>query len=312
VLLLPQAFSIGVQELIERSRQLQSTPAAASINNGGFADCTAVAEAPPGSVVQAGNLYLITIGFAEALCGEEDVFGKLCEEACATSTDRPFLVEGVVLRAIPLQLQTPLPISAAVALSQLHLRSCVASSYFEDERKKVASFISGDGLRSDVWCFGAEVAGGFDVPIGVISRAGNTTLFLDAWIGRRERIDTPAKRYWQWRMAGRPWDVFLAQILQFQCQLSGLFKQQPPADGGDDDPCASTRSLIREASDTVAKIANFYETVTTRFTLQPLLVSGNASAAQPPVLEGGLPRCSTSRRACRQWVRRLLSPVISS
>lgn len=173
-------------------------------------------------------------------------------------------------------------------MSQLHLRSSVASSYFEDERKKVASFISGVGLRSDVWCFGAEAAGGFDVPIGVISRAGNTTLFLDAWIGRRERIDTPAKRYWQWRMDTRPLDVFLAQILQFQCQLSGVFKQQPPADGGDDDPCASTRTLIREASDTVAKIASFYETVTTRFTLQPLLVSDNASAAQPPVLEGGL------------------------
>jgi hypothetical protein len=59
----------------------------------------------------------------------------------------------------------------------------------------------------------AQVAG---VPVR-LRRAGNTTLFLDAWIGRRERIDTPAKRYWQWRMAMRPWDMFLAQILQFQC-----------------------------------------------------------------------------------------------
>jgi hypothetical protein len=117
VLLLPQAFSIGVQELIDRSRQLKSPAAAPPGNNGKFADCTVVVETPPGGVVQAGNLYLITIGFAEALCGQEDVFGKLCEEACATSTDRPYLVEGVILRAIPLQLQTPLPTSAVVALS---------------------------------------------------------------------------------------------------------------------------------------------------------------------------------------------------
>ena len=109
-------------------------------------------------MLPVGDLYLITIGFAEALCGQEDVFGRLCEEACTTSTDRPYLVEGVILRAVPLQLQTPLPISAAVALSQLHLRSRVASSYFEDERKRVASFISGEGLRSNVWCLGAEAA----------------------------------------------------------------------------------------------------------------------------------------------------------
>ena len=286
-LLLPQDLSIGVQDLIDKSRQLKRLPAAAPGANGTFADCTAVAETPTAVVLEAANLYLITIGFAEALCGQEDVFGKLCEEACATSTDRPYLLEGVVLRAIPLQLQTPLPVSAVVALSQLHLRSRVAAAYFEDERKRIASFISGDGLRSEMWCFGADAAAGSDVPIGVIARAGDTTLFLDAWIARRERIDPPAKRYWQWRMAMRPWDVYLAHILQFQCQLSHLFKKTPPVGGGADDPCARERGVIREASETVAKLATFYETVTKRFTLQPLLAK-DARAEKPPELEGGL------------------------
>ena len=27
---------------------------------------------------------------------------------------------------------------------------------------------------------------------------------LDPWIARRELMDTPAKRYWQWRMMMRP------------------------------------------------------------------------------------------------------------
>ena len=85
----------------------EETPPAAAAKNGSFADCTVVvAESPPGTVVQAaGDLYLIVIGFAEALCGQEDVFGKLCESACATSTDRPFLVEGLVIRAVPLALR---------------------------------------------------------------------------------------------------------------------------------------------------------------------------------------------------------------
>ena len=174
-----------------------------------------------------------------------------------------------------------------MALSQLHLRSRVASSYFEDERRRVASFISGEGLRSNVWCLGAEAAGGKDVPIGVLARAGATTVFLDAWTARRERIDAPAKRYWQWRMAMRPWDVFLAQILQFQCQLSDLFNTSPPA-GGDDDPCAPAKGVIQEAAQAVNKLATFYQTVTSRFTLQPLLVDGTASDEPPPVLEGGL------------------------
>jgi hypothetical protein len=296
VLLLPEAVTIGVQNLIDKSRQLKIAPSTVQVGAGSFAECTVVTENPPDSVVRAGDLYLITIGFAEALCGQEDVFGKLCEDACITSTDRPYRVEGIILRAVPLQLQTPLPTSAVVALSQLHLRSRVASSYFKDERKKIASFISGDGLRSDVWCFGAEAAGGLDVPLGVIARAGNTTLFLDAWIARRERIDAPAKRYWQWRMAMRPWDVFLAQILQFQCQLAGLFKQQPQGGGNGDDPCASTRTLIREASDTVAKIANFYQAVTTRFTLQPLILPQIASEEKSPTLEGGFTALDAFRK----------------
>ena len=284
VLLLPEDFSIGVQELIERSRQLKTSPTTASGGSDSFGDCIVVKETPPANVLPVGDLYLITIGFAEALCGQEDVFGRLCEEACTTSTDRPYLVEGVILRATALQLQTPLPTSAAVALSQLHLRSRVASFYFEDERKRVASFISGEGLRSNVWCLGAEAAGGVGVPLGVIARAGNTTLFLDAWIARRERMDTPAKRYWQWRMAMRPWDVFLAQILQFQCQLSGLFKKTPQA-AGDDDPCASTKAVIQEASEAVAIITTFYQTVSKSFTIQPLLTANTASAAKAPTLD---------------------------
>src|SRR5215207_6811770 len=131
VLLMPQPVSVNVQQLIDKSKELfKLAPATkAGAGGGNFFDCEFVAGEPPTNVAQAGDLYLITVSHAEAYCGQEEIFGKLCEEACVTGTDRPFIVEGVVLRALPLSLQTPLPQSSAVLLTQLHLRSRVASAY---------------------------------------------------------------------------------------------------------------------------------------------------------------------------------------
>lgn len=265
VLLLPQETSVGVQELIDKSRDLQTRFGKSNVlRTGVFETCELASETPPANTPQSSNLFLIVISPAEALCGEEDVFGKLCEEACATSTDRPFVVEGLIVRAIPLVLQTPLPSSKAVSLSQAHLRSRVASAYFEDERRRVASLISKFGLEQETWCLGADAAGGSGVPIGVIARAGATTVFLDAWIARRERIDPNPRRYWQWRMMMRPWDVFLAQILQFQCQLRDLFRKVTAP--GDVDPCNGAREALNDAAATITELKRFYESTTERFT----------------------------------------------
>jgi hypothetical protein len=286
VLLLPQETSVGLQELIDKSNELTSPLSAATVKrNGTFEECEVAAAAPPGNVPRASDLYLITIAYAEALCGQEDVFGKLCEEACVTSTDRPYLVEGLVVRALPLVLRTPLATSTAVALDRTHLRSRVASAYFADERDRVASLISGAGLRSPVWCFGAEGASGQDVPLAVVARAGSSTVFLDAWTARRERIDTPARRYWQWRLAMRPWDVFLAQVLQFQCQLHDLFRTAPEPGGSDGDPCREVRRLVAEASDTLAEVTRFYEAVTSRLARLP---AAGDMPAESLTLKGGL------------------------
>lgn len=264
VLLLPQSVALNIQELVQRSRATSSSrPAQSRAVPGSFGDCTVAAAAPPAEVLESGDLYVITIAHAEALCGEEDVFGKLCEEACVTSTDRPYRLEGVVVRARPLQLLTPLPASAAVPLNQSHLRSRVASAYFATERLRTANHISKAGLESAMWCFGAQADSGSEVPIGVFGLAGAAVLFLDAWIARRERIDAPAKRYWQWRMRMRPWDVFLAQVLQFQCQLHDLFATTPPG-GGADDPCAEARSLVAEAAGKFDEVTRFYATVSSR------------------------------------------------
>ena len=287
VLLLPQEFQIGVQDLIDKSLR-RKVAVTKPKTPGAFGDCAPSAAAPPDGAAVGAELYLISVCAAEALCGQEDVFGVLCEDACAKSTERPYSVEGILLRVTPLTLQAVLPASAAVPLTRRHLRSRVASAWFDDERHVIESQISGAGLKSDVWCFGAQAQSGQCVNIGVLARAGTSTVFLDAWTTRRERIDTPAKRYWQWRMAMRPWDVFLAQILQFQCQLSDLYRNGGGG-SGEDDPCHRAHSLVIEASNTVAKMVNYYQSVTSRFTLTPLLADKTtaASVAQPQ-LEGGL------------------------
>ncbi|EAR22000.1 hypothetical protein [Nitrococcus mobilis] len=266
VLYLPQATGVGLTELIERSQTTgrQSTRPA-GFTAASFGECELRAAAEPGAVVQGIDLYLITVGHAEAYCGEEDVFGKLCEEACVTSTDRPYVIEGVVMRAVPLVLNTPLTTSEAVALTSTHLRSQVASAYFADEQARVARLISREGLGADAWCLGALAAGGNDVPIALVARSGATTRFLDPWIPRRERMEVPPRRYWAWRMAMRPWNVFLAQILQFQCQLHHCF-QGLPRPGAEVDPCREARDVAAEASAALEKVTRYMGAVARRFT----------------------------------------------
>ncbi len=280
VLLMQATVTQSIQALIDASKKL--TPAAPDASGktgaGVFNDCVAVAAPPPTTVIAVSDIYVIAICAAEALCGQADVYGKLCEEACVTSTDRPFRLDGIVIRAIPLQLVTPFPTSKAVAIdSNLYLRSKVAHSWYADEVLKHPNAISRAGLLSTVWCLGA----GYDsscceVPLAVVARAGATTIFLDAWIVRRERIDAPARRYWQWKMMMRPWDVFLAQILQFQCQLADVLSGAFVPGGRNVNPCANEQQTLGEA-------AKLIEEVRTGLMSNP--TGGATPSGQPALIE---------------------------
>src|SRR5436190_1979619 len=188
VLLMPQGTTISLQDLIDKSLDLQTIYGKSEIQkNDSFETCEQTTATPPDNITHPNNLYVIVISAAEALCGEEDVYGKLCEEACSTTTDRPLAVEGLIVRAVPLVLQTPLPNPKAVTITtQTHYRSRVASAYFEDERNRLAHLISAQGLKQQTWCLGADASGNGGVAIGVFARAGSTTIFLDPWIVRRE------------------------------------------------------------------------------------------------------------------------------
>jgi hypothetical protein len=248
VLHMPGTLEVSLGELIELSRERfgWSGDGGENGNGGGqFAECETVLAAPPGKATEGLTLYLITLSHVEALCGHEDVYGRLCEDACATSSDRPYQVEGVLVRAEPLTLLTRLAFSTSVALGSQHLRSQVASAYFADERARRASLVSGAGLRSEAWCHAAAFDVTAPVAVALVARAGATTVFVDPWAGRRERIDVPPRRYWAWNMSMRPWEVYLAQILQFQCQLRDLLGTGVTP-GPIGDPCAPHLQLLED------------------------------------------------------------------
>jgi hypothetical protein len=217
---LPQQADMAIGDLIARSSGTVDPAQPAEPGVADFRRCAPEEAAGPGITLGGRPLYLLTVAGIEALCGEEERFGQLCADACATETDRSTVVEGVCFRLRELVLT--LPTSSTVPFDDRHLRSRVASAYFAAERAAVPSRISGAGLATPVWCAGAEAIGGDEVPLAVLDRAGDVTTLLDAWIARRELQETSPRRYWQFRMAMRPWDVFLAQVLQFQCQLLDL------------------------------------------------------------------------------------------
>jgi len=281
VLLMQGTVTQSIQSLIDASKKVAAAAPDASgkAGSGTFSDCVQVAAPPPTTVIAVSDIYVIVICSAEALCGQADVYGKLCEEACVTGTDRPYRLDGVVLRAIPLQLVTPFPTSKAVAIdSDLYLRSKVAHSWYADELLKHPNAISRSGLLSTVWCLGA----GYDsscceVPLALIARAGSTTTFLDAWTVRRERMEAPARRYWQWKMMMRPWNVFLAQILQFQCQLAELFEGIVTPGNRATDPCVNERQALGEAGQLIEELrsglATYRSSTTVLSSEQPALMS---------------------------------------
>lgn len=280
VLLMPQSVTLDLGDLIARSRAAVTKAESGDAGSAAFAECETVLAAPGGVATSGAGLYLLTVEYAEALCGEMDVYGKLCEEACATSTDRPDAIDGVLFRAVPLPFPLDLPQSTAFPLTD-HLRSQVASAYFAREARGVPNLMSKVGLESAVWCGGAAGGGGGPVPLAVFARTGSETRFLDLWTVRRERMDGPPRRYWQWRMAMRPWDVFVAQILQFQCQLRDTFESRP---SDTPHPCQGTKALLREALQSLDALREYYLTVSGRLV-------GSLAAGVPP-LDGGVAKVS--------------------
>lgn len=220
-----------------------------------------------GTTASGLQFYEITVGPIDTLCGNEPVYGKLCESACVSSSQHPYWREGMVLRLRPINLKLP---NSGIGLTKTHLRNRMASAYFAIEPGSTASQLSKAGLASNIWCGTTSLYGRDEVVIGLLSQDGNA-LQIDAWAGRRERMDTQARGYWQGRMAMRPFNVFLAQILQFQCQLSGMFGSGITFEPVDE--CDDLRAALAKARKEIELLHKKYkassEKLVERFTGKP-------------------------------------------
>lgn len=252
VLYSPDSFDVGLQELVDATRRATVAQASTAAGSSAFELCLDDTTDTTATPSPGRELYVISIAHAQDACGEDEVFGKLCDDGCATSADREYLVEGVIVRATPWQPRTPLASSKAVVLSERHLRSQLASAAFADERSTVPSQISRAGLLRGFWCTGAAATTGWELPIAIVGRLASG-LFVDEWIVRRELIETPPRGFWAWAMSMRPWASYLAQILQFQCQLPSVLDGGGDGGGGSD-PCAPHYAVLGEAVKYVQEI----------------------------------------------------------
>src|SRR5437763_11709652 len=65
-----------------------ASAAKASSNGDRFKECETASVTPPTDAILPSDLYLITVAHAEGYCGEEDVYGKLCEEEIGRASCR--------------------------------------------------------------------------------------------------------------------------------------------------------------------------------------------------------------------------------
>ena len=169
--------------------------------------------------------------------GEAPVQGAYCDDPCSGSATvrRPYEVEGVRIRLVE---------DLAEGLggqSAKHRRNHLANWWFRAER-----------LAADPWPYRSdaldlprdwEPPGVAGKPAGVRLAAlithGDGTWDTDTWTARRDRGAPPPERHWQLRLGMRPWDVFMAQILQFQAQLADV-TGEPGVPGGELGPLVHT------------------------------------------------------------------------
>lgn len=173
------------------------------------------------------GFWRITVNPSSRNYGSENAYGNLCAEPCSGSGSaiQPWTAEGVTISLIPDEMPD------LKGIDNTRRRSWLASKFFERERKAGHPWIvPGDAtivpsLSSHDWTVGIGQPSPYGVPIGVIQLVNGEWL-LDVWTARRDIGGPPADSAWRSRLGMRPWNVFLAEVLQFQDQLAPLMSAE--------------------------------------------------------------------------------------
>lgn len=176
--------------------------------------------------------------------GQENRYGDVCVDPCGDgASTAPFVGEGVDVRL------TPLALPAGLDPGSPAFRNRVASWYFEQERLAGDPIIPASDrdpaaeqarpITGTDWAAPTGPAPG-PVGIGLLLRTVEGFV-LDVWTARRDRVQTPPETGWMNRLAMRPWQVFIAQLLQFQDQLGSAW----PGTGGTTTPGTPIATSVR-------------------------------------------------------------------
>jgi hypothetical protein len=158
--------------------------------------------------------------------GQENSYGDICVDPCGpAASTAPFVGEAVDA------VLTPVAVPAGLDPAARAFRNRVASWYFEQERLAGGPLIAASDRDAGAaqarpitgadWAAPTGPAPG-PVGIGLLLRTA-AGFVLDVWAARRDRVQTPPETGWMGRLAMRPWQVFIAQLLQFQDQLGSAW-----------------------------------------------------------------------------------------
>ncbi|MEU6863247.1 hypothetical protein ABZ924_08250 [Streptomyces sp. NPDC046876] len=170
--------------------------------------------------------------------GEAPVQGSYCDDPCSgtAATRHPYTAEGVRIR---LTEDSERGLDGQLPAAR---RNYLASRIFRAERTEHSAWpygTAGGGTGTGTAAGAPALPVNWDPPpvgpsraqgvrLAVLLRVPGTadTFEVDTWTARRDRGAPPPYRYWQSRLGMRPWDVFTAQILQFQTQLAQVLAAQ--------------------------------------------------------------------------------------
>ncbi|MFT3971738.1 MAG: hypothetical protein QM695_16040 [Micropruina sp.] len=182
------------------------------------------------------GFWRVEVHWEQGTSGSAPVYGSLCSDACADggTTIEPLLDEGVSIRIVADSLL------GLEKTSCLQRRNWLASAYFERERASGQPWLvpAEAGNAVSLWSHDFQDATPLPpdagVPLALLLHKEEPSAYeLDVWAARRLVDGSGANATWRNRLAMRPWSVFLAQILQFEAQITGLTLDSPTtAPGG--------------------------------------------------------------------------------
>ena len=170
------------------------------------------------------GLWIVEIMAADPVVPEglrEPVYGTLCDDPCGGSSVIPWCDASVVIRVR----REDISLSDVAEGCQ---RSQVAAAYFGREQPRSKRWLPPVGSgRTWGTAEPAEAPTPGAVPIAGLLRE-NGKWVVDTWIARRDIDGPPSRTAWEGHLGLRPWNVFIAQVLQFQAQLADVLERETP------------------------------------------------------------------------------------